>query len=98
MTLRQAFDVSSAERSGLRAVDLASFVPDYSGVAVPDSHGVPFSALGHLNTEWLIHFYYHKFQGKVKLICSSWEDAQRDRWPHSYDPTDQVSSSPKVVL
>jgi len=36
--------------SGLRAVDLASFVPDYSGVAVPGSHGVPFSALGHLNT------------------------------------------------
>ncbi len=36
--------------SGLRAVDLASFVPDYSGVAVPGSHGVPFSVLGHLNT------------------------------------------------
>jgi len=36
--------------SGLQAVDLASFVPDYSGVAVPDFHGVPFSALGHLNT------------------------------------------------
>jgi hypothetical protein len=31
-------------------VDLASFVPDYSGVAVPDSHGVPFSAPSHLNT------------------------------------------------
>jgi hypothetical protein len=30
-------------------VDLASFVTDYSGVAVPGSHGVPFSALGHLN-------------------------------------------------
>ncbi len=28
--------------SGLRTVDLASFVPDYSGVAVPDFHGVPF--------------------------------------------------------
>ena len=28
--------------SGLRVVDLASFVPDYSGVAVPDFHGVPF--------------------------------------------------------
>ena len=25
-----------------RTVDPASFVPDYSGVAVPDSHGVPF--------------------------------------------------------
>jgi hypothetical protein len=25
----------------LRIVVLASFVPDYSGVAVPDSHGVP---------------------------------------------------------
>jgi len=44
------FGLSSAERSGLRAVDLASFVPDYSGVAVPDSHGVPFSASSHLNT------------------------------------------------
>ena len=36
--------------SGLRAVDLASFVPDYSGVAVPDSHGVPSWVLSHLNT------------------------------------------------
>jgi hypothetical protein len=25
----------------LRTVDPASFVPDHSGVAVPDSHGVP---------------------------------------------------------
>jgi hypothetical protein len=32
-------------------VDLASFVPDYSGVAVPDSHGVPFSAFSYLNTD-----------------------------------------------
>ena len=28
--------------NSLRIVDLASFVPDYSGVAVPDSHGVPY--------------------------------------------------------
>ncbi len=30
---------------------MAGFVPDYSGVAVPDSHGVPFPASSHLNTD-----------------------------------------------
>lgn len=35
--------------SGLRVVDLASFVPDYSGVAVPEFHEVPSSAYSHLN-------------------------------------------------
>ncbi len=49
-TLQQGFGLSSAERSGLRVVDLASFVPDYSGVAVPDSHGVPLLGSSHLTT------------------------------------------------
>jgi hypothetical protein len=47
--------------SGLRIVDLASFVPDYSGVAVPDSHGVPFSASSHLNTDQFLVISYHNF-------------------------------------
>jgi len=34
----------SRETRDQRIVGLASFVPDYSGVAVPDSHGVPFLA------------------------------------------------------
>jgi hypothetical protein len=38
-----------APSRSLRPVGLASFVPDYSGVAVSDSHGVPFSASSHLN-------------------------------------------------
>jgi hypothetical protein len=48
------FDMRSTEPvevSGLRPVDLASFVPDYSGVAVPDSHEVPLSVLSHLNPD-----------------------------------------------
>jgi hypothetical protein len=43
--------------SGPRKVVLTSFVPDYSGVAVPDSHGVPFSALSHLNTDQFTQFH-----------------------------------------
>jgi len=47
-------------------VDLASFVPDYSGVAVPDSHGVPFSASSHLNTDQFLIISYHSFYVDVK--------------------------------
>ena len=53
--------------SRLRAVDLASFVPDYSGVAVPDSHEIPFSAQGHLNTDSILFTQYHNFYRKVKF-------------------------------
>jgi hypothetical protein len=53
--------VGPATRSGLRIVDLASFVPDYSGVAVPESHGVPFSASSHLNTDQFLIISYHNF-------------------------------------
>jgi hypothetical protein len=38
------FDKLRAQGSGLRAVVPVSFVPDHSGVAVPESHGIPFSA------------------------------------------------------
>jgi hypothetical protein len=37
----------------------ASFVPDHSGVAVPDSHGIPFSAQGHLNAYSILPILYH---------------------------------------
>jgi len=52
------FDPSTS--SGSRTVDLASFVPDYSGVAVPDSHGVPF---GFKPPEYgsIFTFSYHNF-------------------------------------
>jgi hypothetical protein len=40
-------------------VDPASFVPDYSGVAVPGFHGVPFSAFSHLNTDQFLIISYH---------------------------------------
>jgi hypothetical protein len=48
-------------------VDLASFVPDYSGVAVPDSHGVPFGVKppGH---ESILFISYHNFYGDVNSI------------------------------
>jgi len=36
--------------SGRKVVALAGFVPDYSGVAIPDSHGIPLLAISHLNT------------------------------------------------
>jgi hypothetical protein len=47
--------------SRIRVVDLASFVPVYSGVAVPDSHGVPFSAYSHLNANQILLTPYHSF-------------------------------------
>jgi hypothetical protein len=50
-----SFDPSTS--SGFRIVDLAGFVPDYSGVAVPDSHGVPFPVSGHLNTDQFLIFH-----------------------------------------
>ena len=49
-----------------RIVDLASFVPDYSGVAVPDSHGVSSSASSHLNTDQFLVISYHSFYVDVK--------------------------------
>jgi hypothetical protein len=48
-----SFDPSTS--SGFRIVALANFVPDYSGVAVPDFHGVPLYVFSHLNTN---QFYY----------------------------------------
>ncbi len=47
---------------GFQIVDLAGFVPDYSGVAVPDSHGVPFSASSHLNTDLFLSLHITIFK------------------------------------
>jgi len=43
-------------------VDMAGFVPDYSGVAVPDSHGVPFPASSHLNTDLFLNLHITIFR------------------------------------
>jgi hypothetical protein len=49
-------------------VVLASFVPDYSGVAVPDFHGVPFSASSHLNTDQFLLFHTTISKGMSTLF------------------------------
>ena len=56
--------------SRLRAVAPTSFVPDHSGVAVPGSHGIPFSDQGHLNTDSFCNEYFIPCGSRsVKLFC-----------------------------
>jgi hypothetical protein len=52
-------------------VDLASFVPDYSGVAVLDFHEVPFPASGHLNTDQFLIFHTILSKWMSTLICDA---------------------------
>ncbi len=51
----------------LGTVDLASFVPDYSGVAVPDSHEVPLSVLSHLNPD-IFSFLIPQLSSECQII------------------------------
>ena len=60
-------------------MDLASFVPDYSGVAVPDSHGVPFSASSHLNTDQFFNYLI------PQLLCECQIRKQRGKHLFSRD-------------
>jgi len=59
----------------LAKVALAGFVPDHSGVAAPDSHGVPFSASSLLNTDQQIVV---KQQDETVSLVITYHNGTRD--------------------